>query len=63
MLEGHRRSKGIGWKVLGNHPSSKVATPAVSREGEKWGKLAPGVPGWHGPAMPRIRAVSRVGLG
>lgn len=42
MLEGHKRSKGIGQKLLGNHSSSKVATSAVSREGQKWGKLSSG---------------------
>lgn len=40
MLEGHRGSKGIGWEVLRSHPSSKVATPAISREGEKREELS-----------------------
>lgn len=32
----------MGWKVLGNHPSGKVAMSVVSREGKKYGKLSSG---------------------
>lgn len=43
MQGGYRRSKGSGWEeVLGNHPSGKVAMPAVSRKGKTCGKLSSG---------------------
>lgn len=32
----------MGWEVLGNRPSGKVAIPAVAREGTKCGKLSSG---------------------